>query len=223
MQPTTISQKKAKGFSLAVFGVIVVLVCMSLIPPASAATKSIPIVITANFNPPKQAAQFTADVTEGIWPAISTVQFTDLTPGTPVAWLWSFGDGTTSDQQNPKHTYSGSGLYTVSLSIWYVKDGVSTKTEKTDYIKLWASSYNLIFNTPGLTGETDITFIPSLFTGAGGTYELKDNVLTLNYPAGSPFKQLVITFSPAPVTHPDGSITGHVQSATLETRDLAGP
>jgi PKD repeat protein len=32
-------------------------------------------------------------------------------------WLWDFGDSTTSTQQNPTHTYSSSGNYTVSLSI----------------------------------------------------------------------------------------------------------
>jgi PKD repeat protein len=217
MQPATTARKKQCGIPVAVLGVIVILVCMSLIPPASALEKSIPITITAIFNPAKPAAQFTSDYTEGLAPL--TVTFKDLTTGGPVSWVWSFGDGTTSDQQNPTHTYSASGLYTVSLSVTFALGGVPTKTEVTNYIGAYASSYNLIFNTPGLTGTTDITFIPSQFPG---TYTLIGNVLTLTYPDGSPFKELVITFSPAPVTQPDGTITGHVLSATLETKDLAG-
>jgi FOG: PKD repeat len=32
-------------------------------------------------------------------------------------YLWDFGDGSTSDQQNPNHSYSTSGLYEVTLSV----------------------------------------------------------------------------------------------------------
>lgn len=41
--------------------------------------------------------------------------FTDSTPGA-VAWLWSFGDGTTSTQQHPIHIYNSSGHYNVTLT-----------------------------------------------------------------------------------------------------------
>jgi len=44
-----------------------------------------------------------------------TVYFTDLTEGEPNAWEWNFGDGTTSYQQNPIHTYKEGGNYTVTL------------------------------------------------------------------------------------------------------------
>jgi len=42
--------------------------------------------------------------------------FSSITPGA-VSWLWNFGDGSTSTQQNPSHTYIASGFYTVSLTI----------------------------------------------------------------------------------------------------------
>ena len=36
----------------------------------------------------------------------------------PVAsWHWEFGDGTTSANQNPRHTYTTMGVYTVSLTV----------------------------------------------------------------------------------------------------------
>ncbi len=33
-------------------------------------------------------------------------------------YLWDFGDGTTSSEKNPSHTYSEEGEYTVSLNVW---------------------------------------------------------------------------------------------------------
>jgi PKD repeat protein len=43
--------------------------------------------------------------------------FTDSSTGSPTAWSWSFGDGSTSTQQNPRHTYAAAGTFTVSLGI----------------------------------------------------------------------------------------------------------
>jgi len=44
------------------------------------------------------------------------VSFTDLTTNEPSSWNWNFGDGNTSTQQNPVHTYTSSGTYTVQLT-----------------------------------------------------------------------------------------------------------
>ena len=43
------------------------------------------------------------------------VQFNDHTFGTTSAWLWNFGDGDSSRNQNPIHAYSSPGTYTVTL------------------------------------------------------------------------------------------------------------
>lgn len=45
------------------------------------------------------------------------IQFTDLSAGDPDRWLWLFGDGTTSTEQNPVHPYYQAGTYTVCLII----------------------------------------------------------------------------------------------------------
>lgn len=45
-----------------------------------------------------------------------TVTFQDASPNA-VAWLWNFGDGNTSTQQNPTHTYNADGQYNVTLRI----------------------------------------------------------------------------------------------------------
>jgi beta propeller repeat protein len=57
---------------------------------------------------------FTANSTAGITPL--TVQFTDTSTGDPTTWAWDFGDGGTSAEQHPAHTYAAGGVYTVSLT-----------------------------------------------------------------------------------------------------------
>jgi uncharacterized repeat protein (TIGR01451 family) len=44
------------------------------------------------------------------------VQFNDQSTNSPTSWSWDFGDGTTSTEQNPAHTYTKPGVYTVSLT-----------------------------------------------------------------------------------------------------------
>jgi subtilisin family serine protease len=44
-----------------------------------------------------------------------SVQLTDASPGTPSAWEWDFGDGGSSTDQNPQHTYTVPGIYDVTL------------------------------------------------------------------------------------------------------------
>ena len=58
------------------------------------------------------------------------VTFVDNSPGsTPMTREWDFGDGTTSSEQNPAHTYLRRGTYTVSLTVKNTY-GTSTATRK---------------------------------------------------------------------------------------------
>ena len=45
------------------------------------------------------------------------VLFKDQSKGEITTWHWDFGDGNTSDQQNPMHTYQQAGKYIVVLTI----------------------------------------------------------------------------------------------------------
>lgn len=60
-------------------------------------------------------ADFAAPLTEGASPL--EVHFRDLSTGVTTSWHWDFGDGTTSSAQNPVHTYTQSGRYSVSLTV----------------------------------------------------------------------------------------------------------
>lgn len=46
----------------------------------------------------------------------SAIPFTDTSLYAPTSWSWDFGDGTTATAQNPTHTYTVPGMYTVSLT-----------------------------------------------------------------------------------------------------------
>jgi PKD repeat protein len=60
-------------------------------------------------------AGFTADPISG--PSPLAVQFTDASAGGATSWSWNFGDGGTSTEQNPAHTYANEGIYTVTLTV----------------------------------------------------------------------------------------------------------
>lgn len=83
-------------------------------------------------------ASFTADKTSGSVPL--TVQFTDTSTGSPNIWGWDFGDGTNSALQNPVHTYTFPGNYSVTfMAKKYVKEGtresiMTAQIMKPDYI-----------------------------------------------------------------------------------------
>ncbi|MBN1148022.1 MAG: PKD domain-containing protein, partial [Anaerolineales bacterium] len=58
-------------------------------------------------------ADFTATPLSGTTPL--TVTFTDTSLRDPNGWTWDFGDGDSSEEQNPTHVYSEIGTYTVDL------------------------------------------------------------------------------------------------------------
>ncbi len=64
--------------------------------------------------PPPPVADFVGSPTAGSAPL--NVAFTDLSSGLVSSWNWDFGDVNFSSIQNPTHTYSFPGTYTVSLT-----------------------------------------------------------------------------------------------------------
>lgn len=90
-------------------------------------TKENYITVTA---PPPPVAGFSGSPTSGDAPL--AVQFTDESTGSITNWSWNFGDGESSTEQNPSHTYENAGLYTVSLTV--TGPGGSDEEIKGDYI-----------------------------------------------------------------------------------------
>ena len=96
-------------------------------------------VVTVAVNPPLLNAKFTGTPTTGTAPL--PVQFTDGSVGGVTAWAWNFGDGTTSTEQSPSHTYAVNGAYTVKLTVTS-PSGTNTRI-KTNYVNVSAAPITL--------------------------------------------------------------------------------
>jgi chitodextrinase len=85
---------------------------------------------------PQLVALFVADQTTV--EARAPVQFSDQSTGGPTSWLWDFGDGRISFNQNPVHAYENPGTYSVSLTV--ANAGGSRSLVKPSYITVTPGS-----------------------------------------------------------------------------------
>ncbi|MBZ0293710.1 MAG: PKD domain-containing protein [Anaerolineae bacterium] len=98
--------------------------------PGGNATATAEISATPPIEPP--SAAFTASPEAG--PAPLEVEFTNQSSGDGLSFSWDFGDGETSQEIEPIHTYANAGQYTVTLTVNGISDtdtaqGTITVTE----------------------------------------------------------------------------------------------
>jgi PKD repeat protein len=96
---------------------------------ANYTTSSKDVFINVLEQPAIPIANFSSNITSGFAPL--SVQFTDLSENS-TSWNWDFGDGNSSQEQNPMHTYSAVGNYTVTLTVNNLAG--SDAVTKNDYI-----------------------------------------------------------------------------------------
>jgi PKD repeat protein/pimeloyl-ACP methyl ester carboxylesterase len=92
----------------------------------------------------KMNADFSSDKTSGSSPL--TVNFSDQSTAkytTISSWHWDFGDGTTSNEQHPQHTYSKKGVYKVTLTVRDDHEMQDTE-EKFNYIAVSSNFDDLL-------------------------------------------------------------------------------
>jgi PKD repeat protein len=124
-----------------------------------------------DFSINSPTANFTSNVAKGTVPL--TIQFTDTSTDNPTSWLWDFGDGTTSTEQNPIHTYTTPGIYTIKL----IATNEANHNEIADYGQITKTNYITVMNT---TSPIVVVNIP------GRTYNSTLNVnLTTVDPYGT--------------------------------------
>ncbi|OPX70867.1 MAG: PKD domain protein [Methanoregulaceae archaeon PtaB.Bin108] len=114
------------------------------------ATKAEYIQVNSTGTPPD--ARFTLTPMMGYGPL--TVRFTDHSRGMPLKWLWDFGDGNTSSEQNPSHTYTTPGRYLPRLTV-YNSGGNDSSTSF-----VWIRSTKFVF--PTITPSPTITTKPTI-------------------------------------------------------------
>lgn len=114
-------------------------------------------------------------------PAYPTaIQFLDLSYGNFTEWQWSFGDGTSSFEQNPIHAYDTTGAYKVCLTV-NGPDCQSTWCE-TIYVEVYQNCAN--YFTYSLAG-TDVEFYGSTLSNLPAEYywDFGDGVSAIGNPA----------------------------------------
>jgi len=82
------------------------------------------------------------------------VTFTDISTGSPTSWSWTFGDGSTSNVQNPVHKYTQTGKYTVKLTVSNAAG--SNSITKSSYINVLIPPI-ASFNATLTTGKAPLT------------------------------------------------------------------
>jgi gliding motility-associated-like protein len=101
-----------------------------------------------------------------------TIVFTDLSQDAE-SWSWSFGDGNSSDAQNPENTYVAPGTYNISLTVEN-EQGCS----------------NTFIQTITVTGEEEEEVLaPVLPTGFSPNGDGENDLLIVR---GGPFKELTL-------------------------------
>jgi len=115
-------------------------------------TKTDQIVVTS-----VPVAAFAANTTSGLSPL--TVLFTDLSTGQPTSWLWKFGDGGVSTDQNPVHVFAQPGVYGVQLTTG--NDAGSSTAREDGYIvvgQVTSADFGYTASNPGNMAPLLVSF-----------------------------------------------------------------
>lgn len=99
-------------------------------------------------------AKFSASVLVGFPPL--TIPFIDESIGNNLSWSWNFGDGSTSNLQNPSHIFTQSGVYTICLMV--KNNAGSDIASRLNYINVLFVQQKPVssFNASPLTGTVPI-------------------------------------------------------------------
>lgn len=116
-------------------------------------SNSLTIRVTRSVNP---TASISASVDHGYGPL--AVDFMSTVDGgvPPYTYMWNFGDGTTSTQANPSHTYTDPGVYLVRLTLTDSTSKQSVSAELTITV-LSETSMQVIISTTEVTGSSPLT------------------------------------------------------------------
>ncbi len=139
--------------------------------------KSDYITVSADPNAPK--VSFTSNVTSGGVPL--TVAFNDTSTGSPVSWEWSFGDNTSSTEQNPVHTFQKPQVNNVKLKVAN-SDGLTNQTMQQIVVFGIKTDTNMIMNGTTVStvgGKQVLAVNASTIQNTGGSVATTNNTLIM--------------------------------------------
>jgi gliding motility-associated-like protein len=134
-------------------------------------------------NSPK--ADFTNNLQSTCKPPVK-LNFQNLSTGPPSTYQWDFGDGSTSTQTNPSHTYSAAGSFTVKLIASAGAGGCTNTIQKVITIGTVKADFNSPLNVcqgqPFSLSNTSVPGPASVLWnfGDGTTSDLLNPVKTYN-------------------------------------------
>ncbi len=112
----------------------------------------------AGCKPGEPLAGFTAEPTSGVAPL--KVQFTDASvitkESTITGWVWDFGDGGASTDQDPDHTYTAAGSHTVTLTVTS-SDGKTNMATVPNCVTVTLTAVPNVVGLPRADAEAAIT------------------------------------------------------------------
>ncbi|NBC24621.1 MAG: PKD domain-containing protein, partial [Bacteroidetes bacterium] len=97
------------------------------------------IVKETEENLPPSAA---FNISDDLFQTGETIALTDASSdsdGALVSWLWDFGNGDTSNEQNPNYTYGNTGVYTITLTITDDSGDSDTYSES---LTIWGTKWS---------------------------------------------------------------------------------
>jgi PKD repeat protein len=117
--------------------------------------------------PPQSQAQFTANPTEA--KVGQDIQFTNNSQNA-TAYLWSFGDGTTSNQVSPRKSYQSSDVFLVSL----VSTGAGGSTISNMEVTVTPASAFTVADVDNLTAKIAVLFTNTSLGAASYSWSFGD-------------------------------------------------
>jgi len=104
--------------------------------------------------------------------------------GSIVAWHWDFGDGATSDETTPKHSYNQRGIYDVTLTV-EDSSGQESVAETAALIDAWKESDEWTFDISKI--EIGMEY--------GGQLNFSGNIEELNFKVTNDIGNYIVEFS----------------------------
>ena len=180
--------------------------------------KDISGYITAGTVP---TAQFSANPPSGPMPL--TVTFCDTSTGQPTVWQWDFGDNSTSDEQNPVHSYNSAGNYSVKLACG---NQYGNNTIQNSVLVVPATSTNISLKIPGevfFAPDSGLIIIDEN-SSKDYQYNLYDNgsqldIIPINHVSG--FKIILFSSDSIGFIMGNGIISGNLTSMSITSDNIS--